>query len=85
MENDCPAHLSPNLHFNLQIKMPKRKLRSETGLLNTLQLDLRRHDEDRPDAARPRHLRHPPQRQHVPGTNCIKIGLPGKLILSKVY
>ena len=36
MGNDSP-HLSPNLHFNLQIKMPKRKLRSETRLLNTLQ------------------------------------------------
>ena len=29
--------LSPNWHLNLQIKMPKRKLRSEMGLLNTLQ------------------------------------------------
>ena len=27
----------PNLHFYLQIKMPKRTSRSETGLLNTLQ------------------------------------------------
>ena len=35
MGNASPPHLSPNLHFNLQIKMPKRKLRS--GLLNTLQ------------------------------------------------
>ena len=37
MENDCPRHLSPNLHFNLQVKMPKRKPRSKVGLLNTLQ------------------------------------------------
>ena len=29
--------MSPNLHFNLQIKIPKSKSRSETGLLNTLQ------------------------------------------------
>ena len=28
--------MSPNLHFNLQIKMPKRESRSEMGLLNTL-------------------------------------------------
>ena len=33
MENDSPPHLSPNL----QVKMPKRKSRSEMGLLNTLQ------------------------------------------------
>ena len=32
---DSQPHLSPNLHINLQIKMPKRKLRCETGLLNT--------------------------------------------------
>ena len=25
-----PPHLSPNLHCNLQIEMPKRKSRSET-------------------------------------------------------
>ena len=31
--------MSPNLHFNLQIKMPKSKSRSKTGLLNTLQRD----------------------------------------------
>ena len=37
MGNDSPPHLSPNLHSNLQIKMPKRK--SEKGLLNTLQKD----------------------------------------------
>ena len=35
--NDSPPHLRLNLHFNLQIKMPKRKSRSEMGLLNTLQ------------------------------------------------
>ena len=35
--NDSPPQSSPNLHFNLQIKMLKRKLRSATGLLNTLQ------------------------------------------------
>ena len=34
---DSPPHLSPNLHFNLQIKMSKRKSRSKMGLLNTLQ------------------------------------------------
>ena len=33
MGKDSPPHLSPNL----QIKMPKRKSRSEMGLLNTLQ------------------------------------------------
>ena len=33
-----PPHLSPNLYFNLQIKMPKLRSRSEMGLLNTLQL-----------------------------------------------
>ena len=38
--NDSPPHLSPNLRFNLQIKMPKRKSRSETGLLNTLQVEI---------------------------------------------
>ena len=37
MRNGSPPHLSANLHFNLQIKIPKRKLRSEMGLLNTLQ------------------------------------------------
>ena len=38
MGNDSPLHLSrPNLHFNLQMEMPKCKLRSEMGLLNTLQ------------------------------------------------
>ena len=37
MGNDRPPNLSPNLHFNLQTKMPKRKSRSEMGLLNTLQ------------------------------------------------
>ena len=36
-ENDSPPHLSPNLHFNLQIEIPKHKSRSEMGLLNTLQ------------------------------------------------
>ena len=34
--NDSSPHLSPNL----QIKMPKRKLRCEMGLLNTLQAAL---------------------------------------------
>ena len=34
-------HFSPNLHFNLQIKMPRSKLRSEMGLLNTLQRGFR--------------------------------------------
>ena len=24
MENDSPPHLSPNLHFSLQIKMPNK-------------------------------------------------------------
>ena len=44
MENDSPLHLSSNLHVNLKIKMPKRKLRSEMGLLNTPQMTfLRRH------------------------------------------
>ena len=38
MGNDSPPHLSPNLHFNLQIKMIKHKLRSQVGLLNTLQI-----------------------------------------------
>ena len=33
MGNDSPPHLS----FNFQITMPKRKSRSEMGLLNTLQ------------------------------------------------
>ena len=33
MGNDSPPHLSPNL----QIEMSKHKLRSEIGLLNTLQ------------------------------------------------
>ena len=37
MENDSPPHLSSNLHFNSEIKMPKRKSRSIMGLLNTLQ------------------------------------------------
>ena len=37
MGNDSPPHSIPNLHFNLQIKMLKRKSRSEMGLLNTLQ------------------------------------------------
>ena len=37
MGNDSRHHLIPNLQFNLQIKMPKLKLRSEMGLLNTLQ------------------------------------------------
>ena len=37
MGNDSPPHFSPNLQFNLQIKMPKHKSRSEMGLLNTLQ------------------------------------------------
>ena len=40
MGNDSPLHLSPNLHFNLKIEMPKRKLRSEMGLLNSLQVSL---------------------------------------------
>ena len=39
MGNDCPPLLSPNFNFNLQIKMPKHKSRSEMGLLNTLQVD----------------------------------------------
>ena len=34
MGNGSPPHMSPNL----EIKMPKRKSRSEMGLLNTLQL-----------------------------------------------
>ena len=33
MGNDSPPHLSPNLHFNFQIKMPKPKLRAKMGLL----------------------------------------------------
>ena len=33
MGNDTPPHLSPNL----QMKMSKRKLRSEMGLFNTVQ------------------------------------------------
>ena len=37
MGNESPLHLSTNLHFNFQIKVPKRKSRSEMGLLNTLQ------------------------------------------------
>ena len=37
MGNDSPPHSSPNLHLNLKFKMLKRKLRSEMGLLNTLQ------------------------------------------------
>ena len=38
MGNDSPLHLSrPNLHFNLQMEMPKCKLRSEMEPLNTLQ------------------------------------------------
>ena len=36
MGNDSP-YFSPNLNFNLQIKVPKRKLRSKIELLNTLQ------------------------------------------------
>ena len=36
MGNDSPPHLNPNLHLNLQIKLLKRKLRSDRGLLNTL-------------------------------------------------
>ena len=36
MGNESPPHLIANLQFNLQIKMPERKLRSEMGLLNTL-------------------------------------------------
>ena len=39
MGNDSPPHLSPNLHFNFQIKMPKPKLRAKIGLLKTLQQD----------------------------------------------
>ena len=35
-----PPHLSPNFHFNLQTKMPKRKSKSEIRLLNTLQEEL---------------------------------------------
>ena len=37
MGNDSPPYFSPNLHSILQIQMPKRKLRSEMELLNTLQ------------------------------------------------
>ena len=37
MGNDSPPHLNPNFHFNVQMKMLKRKSRSEMGLLNTLQ------------------------------------------------
>ena len=57
MGNDTTPHLNPNLNFNLQIKIPKRKLRSEMGLLNTLQTAsvlarLRiRHVRDGPQAA----------------------------------
>ena len=40
MRNGSPPHLSPNLHFNLQLRMPIDKLRSEMGLLNTLQMTL---------------------------------------------
>ena len=40
MENDSSPHLSPNLHLNVQIKMPKGESRSEMGLLNTLQIEM---------------------------------------------
>ena len=40
MRNGSPPHLSPNLYFNLQLRMPIDKLRSEMGLLNTLQMTL---------------------------------------------
>ena len=36
MRNDSP-HLSPKVHLNFQNIMPKHKLSSEMGLLNTLQ------------------------------------------------
>ena len=36
MRNDSPPHLSRDLDFNLKFRMPKLKLRSEMGLLNTL-------------------------------------------------
>ena len=45
MGNDSPPHLSPNLHLNLEIKMPKRKSRSEMGLLNPLQQGAREEEE----------------------------------------
>ena len=37
MGNDSPPHLNTNFQFDLQIKLPKHKLRCETGLLNPLQ------------------------------------------------
>ena len=37
MGNDSTSHLSPNFQFNMQIKLPKHKWRSQMGLLNTLQ------------------------------------------------
>ena len=37
MGNDSPSHSSPNLYFNLQIKMLKTKLRFKMGLLYNLQ------------------------------------------------
>ena len=37
MGNDIPSHLSPNLNFNLQIKM---RMRSEMGPLNIPQVPL---------------------------------------------
>ena len=41
MGKNSSPHLSTNLNSNLQIKMLKRKLRSEMGLLNPLQLLVR--------------------------------------------
>ena len=40
MGNDSPDYFSPNLHFSVRIKNPKFKLRSEKGLLNTLQSEI---------------------------------------------
>ena len=47
--------------------------------------DSREWSETRPmrPRARPRHRGRASRRRRVPGTNCIEIGLPGKLILSK--
>ena len=42
MENASPRHLSLKWHFNMQIKIPKRKSRSEMGLLNTLMQEAER-------------------------------------------
>ena len=82
--------------FDLQIIIPKRKSRSGKGLLNPLQLEqpvgaeqevpLHQHRLPPPQQVQLQDLQDPQgQRQEVrhPGMNCIKIGLQGKLILSK--